>query len=124
MSTKFYMTRDINGYNGFGIPFAPEDKYSAILNAGVAQSIVVPDNYKNWIAIFSYTPGASVWVDGHTTAVAPAGAVAATTAELNPAARQVSGGQTISFITADATTPMISVILLVISPYDNYNTYL
>lgn len=124
MSTKFYMTRDINGYNGFGIPFSSEDKYSAILNTGVAQSITVPDNYKNWIAIFSYTPGASVWVDGNTTAAAPSGGVASTTAELNPSARQVSSGQTISFITEDSTTPMISIILLVILPYDNYNTYL
>tara|TARA_R110000868_G_scaffold168123_3_gene402695 strand:+ start:132 stop:473 length:342 start_codon:yes stop_codon:yes gene_type:complete len=113
------MTRDINGYNGFGIPFGPEDKYSALLAVGVAQSITVPDNYPHWIAIFAYTPGASIWVDGTTTAVAPTGAVSATTAELNPAARKVVAGQTISFITADTTTPMISIILQVVQPYGN-----
>lgn len=119
MSTKFNMTRDINGYNGFGITFGTEDKYGALLVAGVAQSIVVPDNYSDWIAIFAYTPGAEVWVDGYTTAVAPAGAVGATTAELNPAARKVVAGQTISFITQDATTPRISIILQVVQPYSN-----
>lgn len=117
-STKFNMTRDINGYNGFGIPFA-RDGYSMILAAGVAQSVTVPSNYPNWIAIFGYTPGATVWVDGITTAVAPTGAASATTAKLNPAARFVVAGQTISFITSDVTTPMVYVEFLIAPPFGN-----
>jgi len=118
MSTKFNMTKDIAGYNGFGIPFSL-DGQSMILTAAVAQSVTVPLNYPFWIAIFSYTPGSSIWVDGITTAVAPTGAASATTARLNPSARYVRGGQTISFITSDVTLPMVGVEFLVINPYEN-----
>lgn len=118
MSTKFNLTRDINGYNGFGLPFA-QDGFSGQLATSVAQSVVVPDNYPNWIAIFSYTPGASVWVDGITTAVAPSGAFAATTAELNPTARFVKAGQTISMITNDITSPEVGIKFLVAQPFGN-----
>ena len=117
-ATKFWMTRDINGYNGFGIPFAL-DGQSMVLAAGVAQSVTVPDDFPNWIAIFGYTPGATVWVDGITTAVAPTGAASATTAKLNPSARYVKAGQTISFITEDITSPMAYVEFLVVDYYGN-----
>jgi hypothetical protein len=118
MSTKFSMTRDINGYNGFGIPFAL-DGMSGVLAANVEQHITVPSNYEYWIAIFSYTPGSNIWVDGITTAVVPSGAFSATTAELNPAARYVKAGQTISFKTSDITNPEVSVIFLIAPPYIN-----
>ena len=118
MSTKFNMTRDINGFNGFGIPFSLDGE-TMVLAAGVAQSVTVPDNYPFWIAIFGYTPGATVWVDGITTAVAPTGAHSASTSRLNPAARFVKAGQTISFITEDATTPMACVEFLIAPPFGN-----
>lgn len=118
MPTKFNMTKDIGGFNGFGIPFSL-DGYSMVLAATVAQSVVVPDEYPYWIAIFGYTPGASVWVDGITTAVAPTGAASATTARLNPAARSVKAGQTLSFITSDVAGAMVYVEFLVIAPFGN-----
>lgn len=118
MPTKFNMTRDINGYNGFGVPFTL-DARSGILAVGVAQTITVPDEYAHYIAIFSYTPGSSIWVDKFTTAVAPTGAFAATTSELNPAAREVEAGDVLSFITADTTNPMVSVLFYVVQPYTN-----
>jgi len=118
MSTKFNMTRDVAGYNGFGIPFA-QDGYSMVLAATVAQSVTVPDNYPNWIAIFGYTPGATVWVDGITTAVAPTGAAAASTAKLNPSARYVKAGDTISFITSDVAGAMVYVEFLIVMPFGN-----
>lgn len=117
-STFFNMTKDIAGYNGFGIPFSL-DGQTMVLAASVAQSVTVPSSYPNWIAIFSYTPGANIWVDGITTAVVPTGAASASTARLNPAARQVRAGQTISFITSDITDPQVCVEFLVISPYGN-----
>lgn len=117
-ATKFLMTRDIAGYNGFGLPFTL-DARSAVLAAGVAQSVAVPDNYPNWIVVFAYTPGASVWVDTFTTAVAPTGAFAATTSELNPAARFVKNTDTLSFITSDVTSPMVSVLFYVAPPFGN-----
>jgi hypothetical protein len=118
MPTKFNMTRDINGYNGFGIPFSLDGE-SMVLAAGVAQSVTVPNEYPCWIAIFGYTPGATVWVDGITTAVAPTGAHSATTSRLNPAARFVRADDVISFITEDLTSPMAYVEFLVCPPFGN-----
>lgn len=112
------MTRDINGYNGFGV-IPTYDIQNAVLAAGVAQSIIVPSNYPNWIAIFSYTPGASVWVSFTTTALAPTGAFSSSSSVLNPAGRAVTKGQVISFITADSTSPMVSVEFQIVAPYQN-----
>lgn len=112
------MTRDVSGNNGFGIQFA-RDGYSMVLAATVEQHITVPSNYPNWIAIFGYTPGATVWVDGITTAVAPTGAAAASTAKLNPSARAVIAGQTLSFITSDVAGAMVYVEFLVAPPFGN-----
>ena len=117
-ATKFLMTRDVAGYNGFGLPFALDGR-SAVMAAGVAQSVAVPDSYPNWIAVFSYTPGASIWVDKYTTAVAPTGAFSATTSELNPSARYVKSTDTLSFITSDASSPMVSVLFYVAPPFGN-----
>ena len=118
ISTKFNMTRDIAGYNGFGVMF-PQDGESAVLANGVEQHITVPKNYPNWLAVFSYTPGANIWVDGTTTAVAPSGAFSATTAELNPSARFVTAGQVISFITSDTTSPMVKCSFFIAPPFGN-----
>ncbi len=108
MSTKFLMTRDIAGYNGFGI-LPTTDMQSGLLATSTAQSITVPDNYPYWIAIFSYTPGASVWVSFTTTAAAPSGSFAASASCLNPAARAVKAGDTISMLTADSFDVLVSV---------------
>ena len=117
-ATKFSMTRDVAGMNGFGIPFTLTAR-SAILAANVEQNFTVPSNYPNWIAIFSYSPGVAVWVDGIGTAVVPVGAFSATTSELNPAARYVKAGDVLSFITSDITGPGVSVMLYVVPPFGN-----
>ena len=114
------MTRDINGYNGFGI-MPTEDIQFGVLAVDVDQEITVPENFDNWIAIFSYTPGASVWVSFTRTATYPAGAFVGGDSVLNPAARQVKAGQTISFITGDSTNPMVSVEFQAILPYTSSN---
>lgn len=118
MSTKFNMTKDVAGYNGFGVMFAT-DGYKGLLSTGVAQSVTVPSNYPNWLAVFSYTPGANVWVDSTTTAAVPVGAFAATTADLNPSARFVTKGQTLSFITSDTTSPQVKVSFYVVAEFGN-----
>jgi hypothetical protein len=102
MSTKFSMTRDINGYNGFGLMFA-DDKYSTTLASGVAQTLTIPSNASKWLAIFSYEPGGEVWVANNATAALPGGTMAAATSEMNPTARQVKAGDILSFITPDTT---------------------
>ena len=119
MSTKFLMIRDLSGTNGFGISPTYDVKASSWA-VNTAQSITVPSNYKNWIAIFSYSPGANVWVrfDGGTAAVA-SGSFASVSSVLNPAGRAVSAGQVISFITADATNPYVCVEFQIVQPYTN-----
>ena len=119
MSTKFLMTRDLSGTNGFGI-MPSTDIQATSLAANAAQSITVPSNYKNWIAIISYTPGANIWArfDGGTAAVAGS-SFAAVKSVLNPAARALTAGQTISFITADTTNPYVCVEFQIVQPYTN-----
>ena len=112
------MTRDINGYNGFGIQ-PTYDVQSGIMAATVAQTITVPDNYPFWLAIFSYTPGSSIWVSFTTTALVPVGAFSASSSVLNPAGRIVVGGQSISLITSDTFSPQVSVEFQIVAPYQN-----
>lgn len=105
MSTPFSITRDINGYNGFGLK--PSDtNVSATLDASTDTTYTVPGNnaigrtiYQTkalYIAIFSIDPGDSVWVAINHTATTPAGATfAATTSFLNPAGIEVQEGDII-----------------------------
>jgi len=118
MSTKFLMSRDISGTNGFGI-MPTYDIQTGLLAVGVAQSVTVPSTYSNWIAIFSYTPGASVWVSFTDTAVAPASVFSSSASVLNPAARAVNAGDVISLITTNATNPLVSIEFQAIAPYQN-----
>jgi len=118
MSTKFLMTRDVSGDNGFGLPFA-QDAWNTYLAANAEQNFTVPANYEWWIAIFSYTPGSNIWVADNTTAAVAGSSFATTTSELNPAARLVKSGDVLSFITADTTSPNVSVIFYVAPPWGN-----
>lgn len=113
------MIRDISGYNGFGI-IPTYDIQGCSLAANVAQTFTVPDNYSNWIAIFTFTPGSNVFVrfDG-TAATVPTGTVSSILVALNPSARAVNGGQTFSVITPDASSPYIVVEYQIVAPYQN-----
>ncbi len=115
-STKFILTRDINGYNGFGLPFA-FDNYQTTLAANVAQTITVPSNFGTWIAIFSFSPGTNVWVANNDTAEIPGASFASSLSQLNPVAREVHAGDVLSFITAESTNPYVNVALYVATPY-------
>lgn len=112
--TPFLMTRDVGGYNGFGLEFT-NTAYSASLAAATPTPLTVPTDgamgggktqTKNWyLAIFIYEPGAIVWVANNATAAVPAGATfAATSSEMNPAACLVRAGDVLSFITATVNT--------------------
>ena len=80
---------------------------------GVEQTLSVPDlvtgSYPKtfatprFLAIFSYEPGASVWVALNATATTAGAAFATTDSELNPSARVVDSSDVLHFITADAT---------------------
>jgi hypothetical protein len=126
MATLFSMTRDVAGYNGFGLK--PTDTaYSVTLSANTDTHFVVPsmsaiggtntaiNNNPVLIAIFYFTPGAEVWCALNATAIVPAGDTwGATTSEGNPSAWQVNGGDAIHVITA-ATGVSVGIRLYVIS---------
>lgn len=112
--TKFSMYRDINGQNGFGLEFT-NTAYSATLAAATATALTVPSTgslggcntqtRRLFLAIFVYTPGASVWVANNATAAPPGGAAfAATDSELNPAARLVQAADVLSFYSVAANS--------------------
>lgn len=109
MTTKFNMSRDINGYNGFGLLFT-DTAYSCTLTASTDTTLTVPNaeglgkqgygSVAQSLAIFTFDPGTSVWVADGAVASNPAGDTFATTAsELNPAARLVNGGDVLHFFT-------------------------
>lgn len=101
--TKFSLVRDINGYNGFGLQFTI-NKYSANLATSTDTTLTVPSYSSQYLAIFSFQNGSSVWVANNATAAVPVGATfAAVSSELNPTARLVNAGDVLHFITADAS---------------------
>jgi hypothetical protein len=118
MSTKLSLTRDINGYNAFGI-FPTYDIQTGGLAVNTEQHFTVPSNFENWLAIFTFTPGSNIWVSFTGTAAVPSTTVGSSTVVLNPSGRQVKAGSTISLITADTTTPWFCVELQVINNYSS-----
>lgn len=122
MATAFNMTKDIGGYNGFGLQ--PTDTaYSATLAVSTDTTLTIPSNselggpayydatvlsssaagHPRLLAIIVSDPGQSVWVAKNTAAAAPAGATfAATASALNPAAYEVKGGDVLHFLCATA----------------------
>jgi hypothetical protein len=102
-TTKFNMVRDINGYNGFGLPDS-NTKFSATLVASTDESFTVPSDAENYLVLFSIEPGSRVWVcPGATAAVPGGGTFATTTSELNPVARKYAAGTIVHCITPDDT---------------------
>jgi hypothetical protein len=118
MPTKFNMTKDVAGYNGFGL-VPSTDSYAGLLATSVADSVVVPSEYPQYLAVLSYTPGSNVWVNNSGAAAAPAGAIGASASELNPAARLVKKGTTLSFLTADTAGAYVSVLFYVAGEFGN-----
>lgn len=107
--TALSLTRDINGFNTFGTAFSSE-KASALLANGVEDTVQAPSsNPKGYLAVFSYQPGASVWVALNATAVVPASTFSSTNSELNPSAREVPATSTLHFITSDTAGAQLGV---------------
>jgi hypothetical protein len=103
---NFILTRDINGYNGFGVPFS-NSEFQFILTPNVVSSLTVPFTqnavYQNLLAIFSPTEGNDVWVAVNNTPIIPASNTpTACNCERNPGGRWVKAGDIINFITADS----------------------
>lgn len=120
MPTKFNMTRDINGYNGFGL-VESDTVYGVLLASAIEQNFTAPSGeYNNYLAIFSYTPGTNVFVDlTGNTAADYSGTIGAVTSELNPSARQVKAGTQISLICPDTNGSYVQVAFYVCESYGN-----
>lgn len=102
VTSSFGFGRDVAGNNTFALP-PTEFKYATTLAAGVEQTLDVPDRTQRWVAVFAYTPGASVWVALNNTATIAGGAFAATDSELNPVARIVEREDVLHFITPNTS---------------------
>src|SRR3569833_2900249 len=102
MAKFFSMTRDINGYNGFGLQF-PDYCFSANLKANVASTaLTVPGDETYWVAIFQIAPGSNVFVSVNGTAAVAgnSGNFSAVTSVYNPTALKVRNTDTITCITS------------------------
>lgn len=100
LTTRFNMIRDINGYNGFGIPNSNEN-LNTTLAAGAEQHTTVLTDYAYYLAVFYYAAGSTVIVSNTGTASLPGGSFASSNSAINPVAWLVKSGSTLSFITND-----------------------
>lgn len=104
--TKLAMIRDINGYPIYQLPFPTVKKSATITAVGGEQTITVPGGVSssNFSAVIRYEPGTTVWCALNATAAVPVGATFAnTTSCLNYPGTQVTTGDVLHFITADAS---------------------
>lgn len=103
--------RDVQGMNAYA-PAISDIMYSCGLASADDQQITVPSSNQNWIAVFSYQPGGTIWVAVNDTAEPPAaGTFTTTTSFLLPAQLKVKAGDTISFYNNSATDQDIGVAL-------------
>ena len=96
-----------------------DDTYTTTLAGSTEATLTIPATKSvgsigiatnEWLAEFSYSDGAVVWVANNATAAVPAGAtLAASTSELNPRYKRVKAGDIISVISAG--TPSLSIAL-------------
>jgi|GEM_PF-6687467 len=104
--TKLALTRDINGYNTFGLADSSNKKNFILTSAGGELTTTAPaSNTSGYLAVYSFEPGAKVWVAlGGTAIEMPVNnTVNTTNAELNPTARNVPAGATLRFKTNDTS---------------------
>jgi hypothetical protein len=115
MSIFLNFGRDVQGYNAYA-PQLSKDMYSAAIASGASQSITVPSNFTNWIAVFSFQPGSDIWVSVNHTATPPAGATfASTNSMLLPAQLSVQAGNTISCFNNSGSGQDVGIALYAIS---------
>ncbi len=115
MSVFLNFGRDVQGFNAYA-PAIATDLYSASISSGSAESVTVPDNQQHWVVVFSYQPGADIWVSVGGTAAAPAGGTfASTTSALLPAQLRVTAKQVISLFNNSTTTQDVGVSFYAVS---------
>lgn len=118
VTTKFNMTKDISGYNGFGLTKS-NVIHGVLLAQNVAQSFTLPTDSSMYAVVFGIQPGSNVFVDDTTTAAAYTGTIGSKTAELNPMCRQYKKGTTISMLSPDTGGAYVEAAVYVCQPYIN-----
>ena len=107
--------RDVQGLNAFA-PQISNNMFSAELKSGGNDSITVPSTSADWIAVFSYEPGAAVWTALNTTAAPPAGSTfVATHSFLLPAQFSVKAADTISMYNNSSTAQDVGIALYAVA---------
>ncbi len=103
-TTPLSMVRDITGAVTFGLAFCDQPhKYCGKVSVNLTQELTVPDDASQFLAVFSFEPGASVYVANNTLATIAGGTFATTNSDLNPNSRLVKAGDVLSFTTSDTT---------------------
>jgi len=102
MSVQFNSFRDQAGNAAYAPQFT-SDNYNVQLAESIAQSLTVPSNFNQWVAVFSFDPGLRIFVANNTTATVPGSSFAQSASQLNPGARVVNAGDVLSFITPDVS---------------------
>lgn len=117
MAIMYKLQKDIQGYNGWGLPFT-DLKFSASLAAATDTTLVVPSSgaigaplnqVNRFLAVINVEANLSVWCALNATAAVPAGAsFAATTSDLIIGsefyAREVKAGDVLHFLAPTAGT--------------------
>jgi hypothetical protein len=117
--TLYNINNGIKGVNAFGAPFSAI-VYNTTLAANTEATVTIPggsalgninaSTNPQYLAVFSYSSGATVFVANNDTAAVPAGdSLAAATSIINPSARLVKAGDVLSIISAG--TPSVSIEL-------------
>jgi hypothetical protein len=101
MTTVLNFGRDNAGYNAFA-PAPSTNLFGTLLTINTAAAFTIPDDYENWIVVFSYSPGAAVWVDftGATAVIPSVSSFVNVTTELLPASRKLTAGSEVSVISS------------------------
>jgi hypothetical protein len=94
--------RDVQGFNAYA-PQVSNRLYASALTANTVANLTIPSDFSNYMVLFSYSAGATVWVDmsGANAVIPTLATISTVTAELLPGQRQVTAGSQISLITAD-----------------------
>ena len=97
MTTQMITIRDLNSVPIYADLFS-DTKYAGVLSENIPQSITVPNDANQYVAIFSIAPGADLWVACNSTAVVPTGTVSLTNSEQLKSTKLVNANDVISIV--------------------------
>lgn len=102
MSFQFNTFRDGSGSAAYAPLLTHVNKTQTTLLAGIEQTFTMPTDAKNYVVLFGYNQGATVFIGWGSSAISTPGAsFSSTTADINPQARTVPGGTILRFKTID-----------------------